>query len=327
MMKKRFLPFLLLLAFLSSCSSGYVEYRDGALLEDAVYSSVEEAERVLDELAELPEIGEEATLLFAGVKNGETVLEIRSDVSLRWEYERRLKYLWYKLIDAQPETGDRISTFLHPTGWRVALYDNRRNAELQSEYGTDDYVWQVRICRIKVNKGDFPNYPQKGSVLWFDEHFREEYEELPRDILPDDFPALPECSILTSAEQTESGLQLMFITTHKDFEKYLSDMSDVYKPNGVCYADGENNYFYVSFQNITVVDEKEESFFTDESYTEEMLKDVEKNRNRYSLEELPKHFDENGSEAEPDLNDYCKITISFVRNEWVPKWWKFGGES
>ncbi len=326
-MKKRFLPLLLLFSFLASCSSGYVEYRDDALLKDAVYSSVEEAAKDLDELAELPKIGEGATLLFAGVKNGETVLEIKSDVSLRWDYERRLKYLWYKLIEAKPETGDRISTYLHPTGWRAAIYDNRRNAELQSKYGEDGYVWQVRMCRIRVNEGEFPNYPQNGNVLWFDEHFREEYGEFPRHILPDDFPELPECSLLTSAERNEFGLEIIFITTYKDFEKYLSDLSDVYKPNGVCYADVENNYFYFSFQPITIIGSGEESYLSNESYTEEVLLEIEKRKDRYRIEELPKHFDENGSEMETDVNDYCKITISFVKAEWVPKWWKFGGKS
>ena len=317
---------LLLVALLASCSSGYAEYRDGASLADAVYSSAEEAASALDGLAELPEISEGATLLFAGVKDGETVLEIQSDVSLRWEYERRLNYLWYKLIDAQPETGDRICTYLHPTGWRMAFYDNRRNEELQLAYGKDGYVWQVRICRIRVNAGEFPNYPENGSILWFDEHFREEFEAFPRQMLPDDFPALPESSLLTNAERNESGLQLTFITTHRDFEKYLSDMADVYKPDSGCYADGEHNYFYVSLQHITVIDESEEISFAEESYSEEALREMEKQRDRYRLEELPKQYDENGSEMEPDVNGYCKVTISFVRHEWVPEWWNFGGE-
>lgn len=329
-MKGRAVVLLLLVAFLTSCSSGYAEHRDGASLADAVYGSVEEAASALDELAELPEIGEGATLLFAGVKNGETVLEIRSDVSLRWEYERRLNYLWYKSIDAQPETGDRLCTYLHPTGWRVAFYDNRRNAALRSAYGEDGYVWQVRICRIKVGAGDFPRYPENGSILWFDEHFREGFEAFPRHMLPDDFPALPECSVLTNAERNEAGLRLTFITTHQAFETYLSELSDVYKPDGGCYADGEHNYFYVSLRHITVIDEseeREESVLTEESYSEEALREMEIQKDRYFLEELPKQVDENGSETEPDVNGYCKVTISFVRHEWVPEWWKFGGES
>lgn len=324
-MNKKLLPLLLSLAFLASCSSGYVERRDSASLEDAVYSSVEEAARTLDILAELPEIGEGATLLFAGVKNGETVLEIKSDVSLRWDYERRLKYLWCKFIDAQPETGDRISTYLHPTGWRTAIYDNRRNTGLQSEYGKDVYVWQVRICRIKLNDWDFPKYPENGNVFWFDEHFREEFEELPRHIMPDNFPEFPERYLLTNAERNEFGLHLTFITTYRDFEKYLSDMSDIYKPYGGCYADGDNNYFYVSFRHITVIDSSEEISLTEESYPEEILREIEKNKDRYFIDELPKQLDENGSETEPDVNGYCKITISFVRHEWVPEWWKFEG--
>ena len=42
-----------------------------------------------------------------------------------------------------------------------------------------------------------------------------------------------------------------------------------------------------------------------------------------SIEELPKHYDENGEEIEPNINDFWKITILFVKSEWVPEWWQF----
>ena len=299
---------------LTACSSGYTEQRDTSAQ--------------LDGLAELPNVGEGAELLFRGVVNGETVLEIKSDVSVRWDYESRLEYLWYKPIDTEPEMEDRVSTHLHPTGWRVAIYDNRRNDGLKEKYGTVGYVWQARICRIKVNEGEFPQYPESGRVLWFDERFSEEYEELPADKLPEDYPGIPEGAILTDCGFNERGLHFTFITTYTDFSSYLQESSKDYVPNGVCYADEDNNYFYTTYQHITVIEPKDESsddesFGPETSYPEEILKAMEKSRHEYYIEELPKHYDEKGEEIEPNVNDFCKITILFVRSEWVPEWWTF----
>lgn len=305
--------FAVLLLFLTACSVGYAEQmEDGA---------------ALDELAELPNILGDAALLFEGTVDGERVLEIRSDVSTRWDYESRLEYLWYKHIDTQPEMGDRISTFLHPTGWRVAIYDNRRNAELKEKYGTEEYVWQARIGKIKVNNGEFPDYPESGKVLWFDEQFLEEYNELPADKLPEDYPGMPDGAILTDCGFNERGLHFTFITTYADFVDFLQGLSNVYKYNGVCYADGDNNYFYTTYQHITVIDPEEESSeessANEVSYSEEILAAMEKARDKYYLDELPKHYDANGEEIEPDVNGFCKITILFIKSEWVPDWWNF----
>lgn len=299
---------------LTACSSGYTEQRDTSAQ--------------LDGLAELPNVGEGAELLFRGVVNGETVLEIKSDVSVRWDYESRLEYLWYKPIDTEPEMGDRVSTHLHPTGWRVAIYDNRRNDGLKEKYGTVGYVWQARICRIKVNEGEFPQYPESGRVLWFDERFSEEYEELPADKLPEDYPGIPEGAILTDCVFNERGMHFMFITTYKDFEAYLKSISGDYKPTGYCYADGDHNYFYFAYEHLTVIDPNEESSqeevsLPENSYPEEVLKEMEKHRTKYYIEELPQRYDENGELIEPDIHSYCRITISFVRSEWVPEWWTF----
>ena len=302
-----------LFLLLCSCSSGYTEQRD--------------ISAPLDELAELPVIGEGMELMFDGTVDGERVLEIRSDVSARWDYESRLDYLWYKHIDTEPEMEDRVTTYLHPTGWRVAIYDNRRNDGLKKKYGTDDYVWQVRICKIKVNKGEFPQYPESGKVLWFDEQFYEEYEELPADKLPENYPGIPEGAILTDCGFNERGLHFTFITTFTDFSAFLDETSKVYAPSGYCYADEDNNYFYTTYMHITVIEPKdeseEESSAPEISYPEEILKAMDKTRHEYYIEELPKHYDENGEEIEPNINDFWKITILFVKSEWVPEWWSF----
>ena len=79
--------------------------------------------------------------------------------------------------------------------------------------------------------------------------------------------------------------------------------------------------------HITVIEPKdeseEESSEPEISYPEEILKAMEKARHEYYIEELPKHYDEKGEEIEPNVNDFCTITILFVRSEWVPEWWSF----
>lgn len=334
MIRKRWIAWLLCLTLVTavgclfaSCVGTLVEIPDenAAVFPDAAVGSLEEAKNYLDDLAILPQGVE---LLDGKVQNNEIILDLKADPSVRLAYEGELQHFWYTYLDPTPETGDLLCAYLHPTGWRVALYDNRRNRELQETYGDGAYVFRVCIKDLSYDPALFPKYPSDDKDLFVEPQLLFTSKEYPAEVLPENFPGMPENAILTTAGMSQSGVWFSFLTDQASYAKWM-ESANGYGPDGDAYADGDGNYFRITeFALLRVVeflDEREYELYMETS--EEMRKEWEKQgidpeqfadapKMYYSLDELPK------VDGDPRGAVYLRITVHAVRDEWLPEWWK-----
>jgi len=315
-MNKRFLPMLFLFAllFLSSCDPFAEEQlaADVELSADEVFPNEDVV--TLSELVPLPK---NADFLFSCRKDNEVRIDYKADISARIAYEQELNALWYKQLPAQHAQNDRIGTWLHPAGWRVAIYDNRRNRALRETYGNDTYVFSVRVKKIEYDPFVFPKYPEADKNLVLDEELLGAFEAYPAELLPENFPGLPAHAVFLQAKCLPKGLVLTALTTYGDLEAYLESIREVYAPDGACYADENGNYFYLGIRAIQVYSEESTDVSVPEPPNDPALLELyEENRMHYTREELPHFADEDVFDT-----DFCKITIQVIRAEWVPAWY------
>ena len=317
-MNKR--PLLVLILFtlllLSSCGPFLQEQlaADAEVFADEVFQSESDVLNVLNELVPLPK---NTKMLYSCMQDNELFLHFKADISIRIAYEQELNSLWYKLLAPIPELNDRISTWLHPSGWRVAIYDNRRNTRLRETYGSDEYVFSVQVKKIEFESSIFPKYPEADKDLFLNEELLGDLDTYPAELLPENFPGLPEHAIFLSAKCLSKGLALTALTTYDDLEAFLENNADVYAPCGSCYADEEGNFFYIEIQSVYVFSEENTDISVPEPPKDPALLEIyEENRVYFTREELP-HFEDEGVLD----TDFCKISIQVIRAEWVPEWY------
>lgn len=310
---------LLCCAVFSSCADTLYE----PLASDAVLMPDEMSlpdDYLPDEL--IPPVKHGEVLRVCRMEN-ELFLHVRDNVSFRLDYEKELDALWYESLPLTPAMNDRISTWLHPTGWRIAIYDNRRSERLRESYGADEYVFELRIKKIDFDGALFPRYPEGDKNLWFDPEELRSFDEMPLDLLPEGLTTLPENSLFLRSRLAENGLFVTYITTYDDYENYLSRLieDEIFFNAGYCYANGNGDYFYVyEVASIKIVNEDDESKestseLENESIGAEVSRLKEELRTNYKLSELPPLSEE------PTDSTYCKITLQVVRSEWLPEWW------
>ena len=326
-MKRLFVLPLCLAALVVSCVGPYVETPadDAAVFPDSAVESMEAAAAYLDELAPLPQGGE---FLRGEYRNNELTVDVKADPGVRFDYENELSRLWYEYVAPTPETRDMICAYLHPTGWRVAFYDNRRSGELKERYGDGEYVFRVCVKDISYDPSFFPKYPSDDKDLFLDPKTFFTSVQYPAGTLPDDFPGLPQNAILTNAGMNASGVYVSFLTDQASYGKWMETPSG-YAPDGDAYADESGNYFrFTEFTTLRVIErleEREYSLYLEAS--EEARRALEKagidpdlvdeaGKTYYSLDELPQ------VEGDPKTAVYLRVTVHAVRSEWLPEWWK-----
>lgn len=247
---------------------------------------------------------QESEQLCSEWKAGELCFCYRGSVEERIRYEQALAKDWYLRLPEQVSQNDRISTYLHPTGWRIAIYDNRRNRALREQYGETPYVYELRIRRLVFARSVFPVYPEASRPLGLEE---KQFDALP-DTLPQDFFSLPEHAILTHSVQADKGLEVVFLTTSKEWYAIQTALPDMgWEPVGECYANADGDYFYVTYEALKVQKDG-----VDYSY----LPEDPALRNILSLDELP------ATDEEVSDSTFCRIRLQIVRNEWIPAFWK-----
>lgn len=317
-MNKRIFPMLLLftLLFLASCDPFAEEQlaADVELSADEVFPNESDVSDALHSLVFLPK---DADCLFSCRKDNEVIADYKADISARIAYEQELNARWYKQLPARHAQNDRISTWLHPDGWRVAIYDNRRNRALREAYGSDAYVFSVRIKKIEYDPSVFPKYPEADKHLVLDEALLGAFDTYPAERLPENFPGLPAHAVFLRAKCLPKGLVLTALTTYADLDAYLKSIAETYAPAGACYADETGNYFYLEVYSVQVYSEDSADVSLPEPPKDPALLELyEENRMHYTREELPHFKDE-------DVFDtaFCKITIQVIRAEWVPAWY------
>lgn len=307
---------LFTLLFLSSCGT-FLQEQLAADVEPSADEVFPTEGRVTDVLNELVPLPENADYLFSCRKDNEVMIDYKGDISARIAYEKELNALWYKQLPLQHAQNDRISTWLHPAGWRVAIYDNRRNRALQDTYGRDAYVFSVRIKKIEYDPSVFPKHPEADKNLFLGEDLLGDLDAYPMELLPENFPGLPANAIFLRAKCLPKGLVLTALTTYADLEAYLENNKEVYAPDGACYADENGNYFYLEIHALQVYSEENTDISVPEPPGDPTLLEIyEENRMHYTREELPYFEDEDVSDT-----DFCKITIQVIRAEWVPEWY------
>ena len=297
-MKKYRVLLLLFCVLLCSCS------QEGIEVYDSDYSSYPDgiaSDYSLSEWVILPQGNQPFR---AERKNGELCLIYKGTVEERTQYEAILANDWYLRMKEQYSQNDRISTFLHPTGWRIAIYDNRRNSNLRQKFGEESYVYELRIAKLVFDRSVFPTYPEDHRPLGLS---YTEFDAIP-DNLPEGFFALPENIILEKSVQSESGLWLVFLTTNTQWRKTVSSFSEYgYNIVGRCYASENGDYFYYTSEKIRI--QKEGFDYSD------LPKDPA-SRGILAIDELP--------ETDEEINDttFCRIRLQVVRSEWVPDFWE-----
>lgn len=318
-MKKRIIGLLLLLFVLSSCASEYHENlaKDSPFMFDERFNGIEIYEKEFEPFVILPV---DENLIYSEISNNEIIIRLKSNITSMLHYVEILKDNSYKTIALTKEMNDRIATYLHPTGWRVAIYDNRRNNTLRDIYETDEYIYEVRIKKIQYDRNLFTKYPQNDTVLEIKETQYQEFDVVPTNVFS---ISLPDDSVFVRARLDEYGLYLSALTTYKELKNWESYVSEIgYKYIDNCYADEQDNYFFLTVEPIF-----ENSFYkgdlsdleVSENLEGDALVEYEKNkedlRQYYELEELPK------TDEEITVNTFCRIKIQFVRSEWIPEWW------
>ncbi len=247
---------------------------------------------------------QESEQLCSEWKEGELCLYYSGSIEERVRYEQALANDWYLHLPEQVSQNDRISTYLHPTGWRIAIYDNRRNRVLRKQYGETPYVYEVRIRRLVFARSVFPVYPEASRPLGLEE---KQFDGLP-DTLPQDFFSLPENAILTQSVQSDKGLEIVFLTTAKEWYAIQTALPDMgWEPVGECYANDYGDYFYVTYEALKVQKDG-----IDYSY----LPEDPALRNILALDEFPV------TDEEISDGTFCRIRLQIVRNEWIPAFWK-----
>lgn len=246
----------------------------------------------------------ESELLCAEWRAGELCFRYRGSVGERVRYEQALAEDWYLRLPEQVAQNDRISTYLHPTGWRIAVYDNRRNRVLRERYGETPYVYELRIRRLVFARSVFPVYPESSRSFGLEE---KSFDGLP-DALPPDFFSLPENAILTRSAQSEKGLEIAFLTTVREWHALQAALPAAgWEPVGACYANADGDYFYTTYEPLKVQKEG-----VDYSY----LPEDPDLRSVLAPDELP------ATDEEISDGTFCRIRLQIVRNEWVPAFWK-----
>lgn len=246
----------------------------------------------------------ESELLCAEWRAGELCFRYSGSVGERVRYEQALAEDWYLRLPEQVAQNDRISTYLHPTGWRIAVYDNRRNRVLRERYGETPYVYELRIRRLVFSRSVFPVYPESSRSFGLEE---KSFDGLP-DALPPEFFSLPENAILTRSAQSEKGLEIAFLTTVREWHALQAALPAAgWEPVGACYANADGDYFYTTYEPLKVQKEG-----VDYSY----LPEDPDLRSVLTPDELP------ATDEEISDGTFCRIRLQIVRNEWVPAFWK-----
>jgi len=180
-MKKRIIGLSLLLFVLSSCASEYHENlaKDSPLMFDEQFDGIEIYEKELESFVILPV---DENLIYSEISSNEIIIRLKSNITSMLNYVEILKDNSYKTIALTKEMNDRIATYLHPTGWRVAIYDNRRNNTLRDIYETDEYIYEVRIKKIQYDRNLFTKYPTNDTVLEIKETQYQEFDIVPTNI-------------------------------------------------------------------------------------------------------------------------------------------------
>ena len=312
-----------------ACNADFAEpaAKNAAVYPDALGIARDSAEDYLDPLAFLPEGGELVDCFYSG---GELTADFRGDICVRFAYESQLQHMWYDPVDPVPATSERASTFLHPTGWRVAICDNRRSGFLKELYGESEYHFRVCIKKIGFDPAFFPKYPAGDSDLFLPGSELAEFDEYPDEVLPENFPGLPENALFKRAALRENGLTLTFFATADEYMRWVEKSG--YSPDGDAFADANGNYMRSNIFLVRAYEqlrEEEYSRFIEISQAEEDARraggiklapeqaEMMRETGQFlPLEELPQYT------GDLQTAIFYRVELQVVRYDWLPDWWK-----